>query len=308
MKIIREGNKVYTYDPTTGLIVEAAVVEVTPAADVEASTMERALSVGARVEADGKLGVIVARTDSVYGEAFGVRFDDGTFNEYLDTEVKMSAEEKSYDSPVAEIKARFTSYNELPAVTEQEIITRTNEASELNKMARQIIANGKLQYVDEFDLDQIVTATASDLKDLEQMLLTARVANNPQYTRRQDRFEIAYEVNRSAVLGSKGDSSWLENAIDDMEVGVATDADMAVRATEVVARFDRDQLENNSFIDDAAMYHVSYLGLDEQSTEQFLEFVEAARQERLASLPLDDKTASVDDDDIDNFDTTALYL
>lgn len=300
--IVEENGKRYDIDEKTGLVREASVVP-----EVDESEYADELRINDRVEVGGKTGTIISLTASIYGGAYGVRFDDGSVDEYGPQALKhTSVEEPVYDGPYAELLGRFAQYEELPAYTNDEINSKEKEARFLNLRAKSLASDSKLSLNDQKELGRIVLVTGNDLIDLK----TARENSEETtaYVSRFNRYHIASEVSGyGAGLGLKGDASWLNNALEDMEVVETTDADLAARAAELVAAFSKAQLEDDDFMHTASSYHRGYLQMTDEQSKKFDSYLARARQERIAELP-SESTKEASADNLDDFDTSALFL
>lgn len=292
--IVEEGSRKFNVDEETGLVTEA----------VEDYADE--FRIGDRVQVDEETGTIISITASVYGPAFGVRFDDGGVDEYPELSLKRATvEEPEYESPLAEILARFEAYEKLPSITNDELATKEKEARLLNLQARSLITDSKLAFNDQNALGKVVLVTSGDLEKIKE--LREHSQESQEYLGKFNRYKISETLDSGAVLGMKGDASWLESALDGMEVEETTDADLAARAVEVVSSFSKGQLEDEEFMTLAATYHHEYLQMDDDRAKKFDALLARARQERLKNIPGTEKEASAEDD-ITDFDASALYL
>jgi len=297
---ITENGKVYNYDPDLGLVVEASVEDTTPVRGIEA---------GDRVEVEGRTGRTLGYTPSMYGQAWAVQFDDGTIGEYsLESLAHSDTDPVEFETPISEVLARYATYEEQPAITTEEIEAKTAEARWLNLRAKSLIQQGISANADLMDMHTVVASTTTDLIDLADMLTTARVASDQKRLSSLNQFRFAKEIISNQTMGSKSDASWLDDAIDGMEVVEMTDSDLATVATDMVSHFNSSQLKDDTFLADAASYQVEYLNMDDAQRSKFSRYVDAARNERLANFPKPAKTASVEDENLDDFDTTALFI
>lgn len=297
--IVRESGKIYNLDDETGRVIDVQEEEVL-------KDVAQDIKLGSRVEVEGELGEVVTITSSYYGLAFGVRFDDGGVDEFHEGQLKLSVVEKvDYDSPVAEVLERFASYEETPTYTNEEINAKEREARWLNLRAKSLATDSKLGLSQQNELGRVVIVTGNDLLDLRE--LRDRSEETEDYLSSFSRYSLSKEINGyGASLGMTGDTSWLEMGAEDMEVVETTDADLAARATDVVANLSREQLEDDDFVKQAATYHYEYLQMNEAQRTKFDSYLASARQERVKNLP-EQKVASTEDD-IDDFDAAALYL
>lgn len=283
--IVEESGKLYNIDEETGLVTEASVVN---------PELEDEFHLGDRVEVTGSTGQIVSIVPSYYGVAFGVRFDDGEFDEFLETQLKRSTvETPTYDSPYNEVMARFTSYRELPTYTNDELDAKESEARWLKLRATTMVADRSLSLGEQNELGQILLTTADDLREIEE--LRANSEESQQYLARFNHYKVAEDIaSGGVVVGGKDDASWLDKATEGMEVVETTDADLATRATEVVSVLGREQLADDEFMRVAGSYQHSYLKLNADQIKTFNVFLTQAREARLKELPTETKTASVE--------------
>jgi inorganic pyrophosphatase len=304
MSIVEENGVTYNIDDETGIVVSAVKsAELVQELDDE-------LRIGDRVEVDNDTGQIVSIVSSVYGPAFGVRFDDGSVDEYVETQLtRTTVEAKEYDSPIQEVFERYESYGELPAYTNDEIERKSAEARWLKLRASSLREASSLAgFGIDKKLDEIVLVTGSDLTGFKEVSERADSPENQEYLSRFNRYSIAQTVSpMGASLGMSGDVSWLDD-VDELDVVETTDADLAVRAADVVARLTREQLENNDFMILVASYQHEYLQTEDGNREQkFAEYLERARKERLKELPQQEqKQASTDG--LDDAPDAALFL
>jgi hypothetical protein len=300
--IVRESGKVYELDDETG-----RVVSVTEEEEVIESAAED-FKIGSRVEVEGELGEVVTLVSSWAGVAYGVRFDDGSLDEFQEHQLKLSSveEKPDYDSPVAEVLDRFSSYQESPQYTNEEITEKEREARWLNLRARSLVTDSKLALSQQNDLGRVVIVTGNDLSELKE--LRSRSEDSETYLSSLSRYALSKEVNGyGASLGMKGDTSWLDMGAEGMEVVETTDSDLAARATEVVAALSREQLEDDEFMRVASSYQQEYLQMTEEQVAKFDSYLAAAKKDRLKNLG-EAKTASTEEENLDDFDTTQLFL
>src|SRR5688572_13630609 len=113
--IIRENGKLYNIDDETGLVTEASFDEAREEDVIEADEYQD-LRVGDRVTVDEEEGTVISIVSSIYGPAFGVRFDDGGVDEYLEDRLsRVETEAPDFETPFKEIVARFSTYEGSPA-------------------------------------------------------------------------------------------------------------------------------------------------------------------------------------------------
>lgn len=295
--VVEENGKLYNIDEETGLVTEASTVEE--------EELANEFRLGERVEVLGSVGEIVSMVPSYYGVSFGVRFDDGDFDEFMESQLKRSNVDKpAYDSPFSEVMGRFAAYQELPAYTNDELDAKEAEAKWLRLRATTLVADRDLSTGEQNELGSILLTTNQDLRDISEVRI--HTEENQQYLSRFNKYKIADEIAGGATMGGKDDASWLQSAAEGMEVVETTDADLAARAVEVVASFSKEQLEDDEFLALATGYQREYLQIDASSDDgkKFATYLLQARADRLKNLP-ETKTASVQ---YDLDDATDIFI
>ncbi len=308
---IEENGKVYNLDPITGLITEASVKEEVKLniGDQVPRPEEAKVTIGSRVAAEGQLGEVVTKTEGMYGTVFGVRFDNQGMGEYVASQLTVTdVEPIDYETPIKEVTSRYDSYDELPFYTKEEIESKQREARWLNLRAKALITDKNTSLSDQIALDYIVVSTATDILDLKEAMSTVDMIGEQDYLSSFNEYEVAgqYDHSGGVSMGSQGDASWLLEAADDFEYQTTTEANLASKAVEIVSKFTREQLETEGFITDAMGFQADYLNMDEDQRIVFAAYVEMARDEKLLE-PQEVKEAAVEDD-LDDFDTSALYV
>lgn len=300
--IVEENGKLFDVDEATGLVRVASANDN----QVDEAEYSDELRIGDRVEVAGKTGNVISLTASIYGGAYGVKFDDGSIDEFGPAQLKpTTAEAPVEDTPFNEVITRFENYEKLPAYTNDEINEKAREARYLNLRSKALVTDSKISYDDQNALGRIVLVTSNDLIDLKTARENSDESN--EYRSRFNRYTIASDISGYGVgLGMQGDASWLGDALEGMEVVETTDADLAVRAAELVSTFTKAQLADDDFMQVAASYHRGYLQMNDEQAKQFETYLARARQDRIAELPAETKQASTDD--LDHFDTSALFL
>lgn len=315
--IIEENGKLYNIDEATGLVTLAATAEVgledEPTLPETPWQSVTEFHGGERVEVDGNGGHVVNVTSSMYGDAIAVRHDDGRVEEYPVEVVKFANNPAlRSDNPIEAIREQYTAYEALPAITAAEIAHKS-------KVAKQLLADTKAILLrtsavgDAAVLDSMAFRLAADLKDFEDSAELLLMADNAEYLSSQPRYRTAENFSSPApnlgVRSNAADASWLELEDENFVYAETSDADMAARAAETVAYFSRAQLEDDSFIADAASFQAGYLGVndDPEKRARFASYIERARQEKLAEPVKEAKVAAVDED-VTDFDATALFV
>lgn len=282
--VVEENGKLYNIDEETGLVTEASTVDV--------EGLDEEFRLGDRVEVTGSVGEIVSIVPSYYGISFGVRFDDGDFDEFLEGQLKRSSEERViYPTPHAEVMARFAAYQQLPTYTNDELDAKESEAKWLRLRATTLVADKTLTLGEQNELGSVLITANQDLRDIQE--LRVNTEENQKYLSSFNRYKLGDSFSGGAGIGGKDDASWLEDATDGMEVVETTDTDLAARATEVVSVLNREQLQDDEFMSVAGSYQHKYLQLTPEQAKQFDSYLAQAREVRIKDLP-EQKTASVE--------------
>jgi hypothetical protein len=303
--IIEENGKLYNIDDETGLVTEASLVEAHEE-DVIVAEEYQDLRVGDRVSVDGDEGKIVTIISSMYGPAFGVQFDDNSFDEYPEEKLsRVQTDDVDYETPLKEVQARFAAYEQTPAYTREEIVAKETEARNLNLRAKALITDQKCSYADQVELDRIILTTGTDLKDY-QVLKDSEEANQEYLDSFKDsRFELAEQFKSTSSYGAVDDASWVDSAFHDIEE--TDDVDLATAAIEMVDAMSIDHLKDDEMVSLASSFQTERLVATDEQKETFANYVEQARQDRLSNHT-EVKEASVEDTLDDDFDASALYL
>lgn len=307
--VIEENGKLYDINEETGLVTLAA--EVSKGLEDE-PVVETPLAMGDRVEVASMPGVIVAKNPGVYGDVYAVRFDEGDTGEYLsDVISKSKIEVTAGTDALSNLKEQFVAYENLPAITEAEIEHKLHVAEQLQREAKTIM--GRYSNVgDQAQIDRIAYQMSIDLRELAKARDHAQMAANEDYLNRQPSFHAAENFTSGGAsmgIAAGGDASWLELEAEDFPYTEVTDGDLATRAAETVAQFNRQQLEDDSFVSDAASFQATYLGIqnDNEKKAKFARLVESERRSKLAQPVKETKVAAAEDD-IGGFDATALFV
>ncbi len=298
--VIEESGKLYHIDEETGLVTEASL------ADEDTAAIADEFRVGDRVEVLGHAGEVISIIPSYYGAAFGIKFDDGNVDEFVESQLKHSSvEKKTYETPVLEVYGRYDEYVELPTYTEDELEIKEAEARWLRHQAQSLqsaYSEGGLD--NDPKLEEIVLTTTSDLSDIEDVKNNANLESNQRYLSSFNKYRLADTIDGGAVMGGSDDADWLGGVTEDIEVPQTLDTDLATRATEVVTALTKEQLEDDEFMRVAGAYQYQYLQMTDAQQKTFDAYLAAARATRIKELPTETKTASTYDLD----DATDLYL
>jgi hypothetical protein len=299
--IIKENGKLYHIDEETGLVTEASAVETEEV--IDADELREELRTGDRVTVNDEEGTIISIVSSVYGPAIGVRFDDGSVDEFDEMQLeRVASEAPEWETPFKEVVGRYEAYEQLPAFTREEIEMKMAEARELNLQAKTLIKD-TATFADQAELDRVIVSTSTDLKDLTEIRDSEEA--NAEYVGRMN--SVGYELDDrwkdSHRVGAGDDISWVEDAFSDIED--TNDADLAAAAVEMVNSFSAEQLADDEFVALASSYQHERLSATEEQKAKFAGYVkQAAADKKPVEQP---KTASTDED-LDNFDASALYL
>lgn len=273
--IIENGKR---YEIEDGRVVTASVVEPEVA--------ELPIEPKARVSKGGKLGTVVAVTDSIYGDNAVVKFDDGSIDEVDPTQLVGVLDKEAAAELFDSMEDEYLSYQDMPTETEEDIQSKAAKARELNLRAKALATNGQNALKDQIAYDHIVTATAVDIMDLEDA--RAYTESAKEYVQAQPRFH--QEVVGGFGMTRGGDASWLADAADTFDAPSTEDAELAQRAAATVAPFSKEQLSNEEFMKQVAGYAIEYVPAD--SIDRFKEVLKEAIKQRLAEPEENVHTAS----------------
>lgn len=313
MKTVTENGTVYHIDDN-GMVRTTSVENeaTTEVPDLEFTA--EPLRIGDRIEAEGKLGKVATRSPSVYGDSIGVKFDDGTFEEYLASDLERTAEDEIvYDKPIDEVRADWTTYQTLPEYTLEDVDNKAAIARRLNVTAKALITDSRTPLGDRIDLDHIVLVTGTDLYDLREKAERITVDDHSDYLESLPKYEMDSEF-QPYTSRSKEDVSWLMAMAEDAteELGnIDWTQHLTDEALKATARLTAEQLENDQFMQAVAGYREDAMpmGFDDGKRSEFKTLLEEARQvalnERKAQRVA--KTAAVEDD-LADFDASALFL
>jgi hypothetical protein len=198
-----------------------------------------ASTVGARVEADGRLGTVVATLDTIYGDSVAVRMDgDGEIETYFPEDLKTSSEDPiEYESATAEVLADHEKHAEMPAETLEEVRSKLASAKALRLRARSLVTDEKIGFADRVKLDAVISAVAVDEYDLAEDEATLAVANGDGALANRPRVEQRYQLEGASGGGAiaREDGSWIGLVDDDFteeEERIAAEATVKEAAAE----------------------------------------------------------------------------
>lgn len=263
-----------------------------------------------RVEYEDKLGRVVSIIPNVYGTAIGVRFDDGDMNEFTSEQLKRSnvEEEVRYDTPVDEVMSRWAALETSQAFTEDQILEKLENVRAIRIRAKALASDSKMPLSARVVLDQIITSASAEVSDLNENLELLRQSEG--YADSLPKFELPDEIgNGRAILGSRGDASWLADLGDEAEVEIEEfdwDSHLSSLATDAVESVPREKLENEAFVEQMTEY--VQLTVPEERREAVAGLIRTASEMKLSRPePSLKREASAEKDfDLDNL--SDLYL
>ena len=276
----------YTEDGTTYTIEDGRVVTASKEEIAPDPVTVTDLKLNQRVLHGKKLGFVVSLSNSMYGQAIGVAFDDGSFSELSPEDLEIPAPEK-----VAKVAGKVTAesfqteyeqYQAMPTDTLEEVEEKVRQARALNLRAKALVTNRQASFSDQLLYDQIVTATAVDILDLEEDLEVARMTDNAAYFEQLPKFEASEQMGGSFGPTRGGDASWLGAIeVEDVEI---TDAELAHMAHDTVARLNEQALTDRDFMRSALEMRFESLPATTEVKTKFAGLVNQARKQKLAEV------------------------
>jgi hypothetical protein len=313
-RIVEREGRAYLLEDGKVVKSAASASELLPESE---TPTEVDFSVGDRVEADGKLGKVVSKMNTLYGQQYGVRHDDGdAFSYYAEHLAASEVEEPTYESPIDQILAEADAFEGMPADTLDQITSKEATGRELNLRSKALITDSQISLSDRVKLDAVIAGTQVDLdflaNDKEAALISAY--------NEEERVSSTQTLLDNPTFGvsefSTDDASWLGDVADDME-REAGERDYDTILTEAAVNLVEDMPEGLLKDDDTVeeQSHTLFLeksaGLDEDTKAAklltFKDTLRTARYNRLEEL----KTASVEDveEDEDGLgDDSALFM
>jgi septation ring formation regulator EzrA len=262
---------------------------------VAATAETRDITLEDRVIVGKKLGKVVSSVPSIYGQAIGVRFDDGSFGEFSPDAVERAAEDKlakiAGQSTADGFEAEYKEYTQLPENTLEDVEEKIHYARQLNLRAAAARTNSQIPLADTILYDKIVTATGVDLLDLKQMQEAHRVVESQEYLESLPQFELPETMSGSFGMTRGGDASWL--GAEEIEETPIDEANLAQLASTAVASLTREQLEDPDFMRQVIQYRNEYLPDDSTVRTKFAGLLKEARKAKLAFNDENVRTASV---------------
>lgn len=314
-RIVEREGRAYLLED--GRVVKSAATadELLPESETEAPPV---FSVGDRVEADGKLGKIVSKMATIYGEQYGVRSDDGEANSFYSESLKHSeTEEPTYESPIDAILAEADAYETMPSDTIDQINAKEAIAREINLRARAIASDSKLALSDRVKLDAVVSGTSVDLEYLKNDKEAALISAFEEEQKNLPKVSIDAPTFGGSEFTTE-DASWLEDVAEEAEKeAVANLATADTTLTETAVKL-VDGMEPGLLADDDTVQEQSHAlfleitsGMDDDAkAEKLLKYNDEVRTARFNRLEeLKEAAADPDEDDGDELgDDSALFL
>lgn len=314
-RIVNREGRAYLLED--GRVVKSAATsdELLPESDTEAPPE---FSVGDRVEADGKLGKVVSKMATIYGEQYGVRSDDGEANSFYSESLKHSeTEEPTYESPIDAILAEADTYEAMPSDTVDQITAKEAIARELNLRARAIASDSKLALSDRVKLDAVVSGTSVDLEYLANDKEASLISAFEEEQKNRPKVSIDAPTFGGSEFTTE-DASWLDEVAEEAEKEAAAnlataDTTLTETAVKLVDGMEAGLLSDDDTVQEQS--HALFLeitsGMDEdEKAEKLLKYndeVRTARFNRLEELKEAAADPEVDDGD-ELGDDSALFL
>lgn len=290
MSTISENGKTYTIED--GRVVAAV-------AESQEEVVDTPLKFDDRVAYGKKLGSVISLVPTVYGLSVGVKFDDGSYDNFVPESLQLAPVAKEAGAVTAEgFEAEYAEYEAMTTDSLEEVESKIKTARSLNLRAKANATNSKNALADTILYDRVVTATGLDIHDLEQDRENWRVVESADYLESLPQFEVQESVGGFG-MNRGGDLSWIDEAAEDFSVNEITEADLAGRAAQAVAQLTPEQLEDKEFMRTVLNYGFEYLPTDKEARVKFASFVNEARKTKLAEVEGIDKTASVDEKQYD---------
>lgn len=246
-----------------------------------------------RVAHGKKLGTVVGVLESVYGSTAVVKFDDGSLDELLVDDLAEAPEQRTASTEPVTLTDEYEAYRAMPQDTADEINEKAHKARELNLRAKAAVTNSRLPLDEQIAYDQIVTATAVDILDLQEAEQFAKAANE-DYLTSLPKYQLPEELGQAHGNDRGGDASWLFDAANEFVPSAHEDEELARRATRAISQFSREQLEDESLMDLAIAYAKDELA-DSDRNEAFERLFTEARVQRLQDEEGFQKNASVEE-------------
>lgn len=312
-RIVEREGRAYLLED--GKVVKSAATASELLPESETST-EVAFSVGDRVEADGALGRVVSKMNTILGTQYGVRQDDGEAFSFFAEDLKLSeVEEPVFESPVDQILAEADTFEAMPADTLDQITAKQQTGRELNLRAKAFITDKNLALSDRVKLDAVVAGTQVDLDYLANDKEAAQIAAYEDERKVADTAVLIDEPTFGVSSFSTDDASWLEDVADQAEAEfAATDYDTLITEAgiKLVEKMDEGLLADDDTFEEQShnLFLAKTAGLDEDAkAEKLLKYKDTLRTARFNRLE-ELKEAALDDDsdEVADSDPSDLFL
>lgn len=312
MKIVEENGKFYQFDNNGNVVKAASSLEEFEEGEVVKTTPEEVLANyrdnHTRVSVDNKEGNMISKITTMYGDVYGVQFDDDTVGEYTADEiVSLESITAEYDDSVAEIKGRFTEYQNMLALTEEEIEEKSKEARLLNLKVKTVLSHEEPSYTDQEILHHIAVITDNDLLDLKETQERTQFESQEEYLSSMPKFEAKVDEVAGVALGHTGDAAWLDTL--ELEPRKVSDVELCNEAVATVSNLELEEMSDPEFFNMVTEYKRSSLDLTDEEYQKFRTLVKGAANERIKAIK-QTKVASVEKEveDIASFDAASLFI
>lgn len=273
----------------------------------ECANKTASLAKGSRVSHREKEGTVISIVPGLYGDTYGVKFDNGNVVEFLaDQLAPVESAAPIYLSSVDAINADYIDYEVVPANTYDELEEKTRIARSLNLRAKTLILDSKISMNDRVKLDEIITSTSADIRDFKEGQLHLQEIEQSAYLARSPKYKINDEFigwGSQARTKTDEDISWVSDI--DSEFESADDATLVSLASEAIKSLSREQLQDENFIEEVKYYNT--LKLPNEVAPRFAKFLREAVSMKLAE-PVEKvaKTSSVES--FDDVADEALFM
>jgi hypothetical protein len=292
-RIVERGDRAYEVEgdgPDMRVVrVASTAAELLP----ETEDKPAEIALGDRVEADGKLGVVTASADTIYGPTLTVHYDDGESESFFPEDIKISdTEAPEPATPIDGLLAEAAEYEAMPDDTLEQVTEKLARGRELNLRAKALASASELDLSLRAKLDQIVTSTTVDQEDLKEAHENLALAENTDYFEER-RANKDVEVLQGSSF-SPEDASWLGLAADEAEADAAEvdwELNLTATADTMTGQMTEEVANDDELVAAQIESAIDQLGIDESLRESFTEKVQVARVNRIADLESAEKTA-----------------
>ena len=243
----------------------------------------------------------------IYGDTFGVKFDDGKVAEFLGEQLTaVESEKQIYLSSIEEIVSDHIEYDLAPANTLDELEGKTRVARSLNLRAKGLIVGSKISMNERVQLDNIITSTSADIRDFNEGTSHLQEIEAEAYLARSPKYKINDEFigwGSQARTKTDEDVSWLNDV--DTEFDITSDPKLIAIASNSVGSLTREQLENADFMKEVHYY--SALNLPAEASPRLASFMKEAAKMRLEE-PIQSIAKQASVESFDDVDDAALYM